>query len=285
MTSTSSLSRRAFLGLSGALPLMLRVAAAQQRQVPVGIELYSVRDSLTADLTSTVRAVAKIGYQEVEFYSPYYSWTTERATEVRKLLDDLGIRCPSTHNGAQSMSPTGIQKAIDLNQILGSRMIVVASAGKITTADGWREFGARMTEGSERLRKVGMVAGFHNHQTEWRPVDGQRPMDILAASTPKDFVLQLDVGTTVEVGVDPVAWIKANPGRIKSMHCKDWAPAPRGYEVLFGEGVAPWREIFQAAESVGGVEHYLIEQEAGPTNEQMLRAEKCLANWRKMRTA
>ena len=53
--------------------------------------------------------------------------------------------------------------------------------------------------------------------------------------------------------------------------------------MLFGEGVAPWREIFQAAESVGGVEHYLIEQEAGPTNEQMLRAERCLANWKKMR--
>jgi sugar phosphate isomerase/epimerase len=110
-------------------------------------------------------------------------------------------------------------------------------------------------------------------------------MDILAAATPKDFVLQFDVGTAVEVGVDPVAWIKANPGRIKSMHCKDWAPAPRGYAVLFGEGVTPWREIFQAAESVGGIEHYIIEQEAGPENEQLLRAEKCLANWRKMRAA
>jgi sugar phosphate isomerase/epimerase len=128
-----------------------------------------------------------------------------------------------------------------------------------------------------------MVAGFHNHQTEWRPVDGQRPMDIIAASTPKDFVLQFDVGTAVEVGVDPVAWIKANPGRIRSMHCKDWAPAPRGYAVNFGDGVAPWREIFQAAEAVGGIEHYLIEQEAGPADEQMRRAEQCLANWKKLR--
>jgi sugar phosphate isomerase/epimerase len=108
-------------------------------------------------------------------------------------------------------------------------------------------------------------------------------MDIIAASTPKDFVLQFDVGTAVEVGVDPVAWIKAHPGRIRSMHCKDWAPAPRGYEVIFGEGVVPWREIFQAAEAVGGIEHYLIEQEAGPADEQMRRAEQCLANWKKLR--
>jgi sugar phosphate isomerase/epimerase len=140
-----------------------------------------------------------------------------------------------------------------------------------------------MTAASERLRPLKMLAGFHNHQTEWRLVEGQRPMDIIAKTTPNDFVLQLDVGTAVEVGADPVAWIKAHPGRIRSMHCKDWAPAPRGYEVLFGEGSAPWKEIFQAAESVGGIEHYLIEQEAGPTDEQVVRAERCLANWKKMR--
>ena len=79
-----------------------------------------------------------------------------------------------------------------------------------------------------------------------------------------------------------MAWIKANPGRTKSVHCKDWAPG-RGYGVLFGEGVSPWPAIFAAAESVGGVQHYLIEQEEGPAGEQMLRAEKCLANWKKLK--
>jgi sugar phosphate isomerase/epimerase len=96
-------------------------------------------------------------------------------------------------------------------------------------------------------------------------------------------ILQLDVGTCVEAGADPVAWIKANPGRTKSVHCKDWAPG-RGYAVLFGEGAAPWPAIFQAAESTGGVQHYLIEQEEGPTAEQMQRAERCLANWKKLKT-
>src|SRR5215204_7421005 len=69
-------------------------------------------------------------------------------------------------------------------------------------------------------------------------------------------------------GADPVAWITANPGRIKSMHCKDWAPG-KDYGVLFGEGVSPWAKIFAAAESTGGIEYYLIEQEAGPSAEQM----------------
>ena len=63
-----------------------------------------------------------------------------------------------------------------------------------------------------------MFTGFHNHATEWRTIDGQRTMDMIAESTPKEFVLQLDIGTCVEAGADPVAWIKANPGRTKSVH-------------------------------------------------------------------
>jgi sugar phosphate isomerase/epimerase len=107
-------------------------------------------------------------------------------------------------------------------------------------------------------------------------------MDILAAATRKDVALQLDVGTCVAAGADPVAWITANPGRIKSMHCKDWAPG-KEYGVLFGEGASPWARIFAAAESTGGIEYYLIEQEQGPAEEQLKRAEGCLANWKKMR--
>jgi sugar phosphate isomerase/epimerase len=93
-------------------------------------------------------------------------------------------------------------------------------------------------------------------------------------------MLQLDVGTCVEAGSDPVAWIRANPGRIRSIHCKDWSPdAGQGYKVLFGEGVADWRGIFQAAESVGGVGYYLIEQE-GSRFSEFETARKCLQAFR-----
>jgi sugar phosphate isomerase/epimerase len=110
-------------------------------------------------------------------------------------------------------------------------------------------------------------------------------MDILAAGTPEGVTLQLDVGTCVEMGKDPVAWIKANPGRIRSIHCKDWAPGEeseeKGYRVLTAEGVAPWKEIIAAAESVGGVEYYLIEQE-GSRFPALETAQKCLATWKEL---
>ena len=142
-----------------------------------------------------------------------------------------------------------MKKAIELNQIIGSKYIIMASAGKVTGVDGWKAVGDSSRRWPSKLRPLSMATGYHNHQPEWQPVDGKRPMDVLAASTPKDLVLQFDVGTCVEVGADPVAWINANPGRIKSMHCKDWgAGQGRGYAVAFGEGDVPWKKIFDAAE-------------------------------------
>jgi len=280
MQSPTAIPRRTFLTLAGVLPFSMRASGAEKP--PVGLELYSVRDALMKDLTGTVRAVAKIGYQVVEFYSPYYSWTPQTATEVRKLMDDLGIRCPSTHNDSRAFTPDGLAKAIELNQILGSRYVVLAGPGPVTSIDGWKIVSDRLNAAADRLEVVGMHAGYHNHQLEWKPVEGQRPMDVIATRTVKDVALQLDVGTCVEVGADPVAWIESHPGRIKSLHCKDWAPG-RGYAVLFGEGASPWDRIFKAAESGGGVEYYLVEQEEGSADEQLQRAERCLANWKRLK--
>src|SRR3984893_9028722 len=97
-SGSSGVSRRAFLALSAMLPLALRSPAASS--IPVGLELYSVRAALKQDLQGTVRAVAKMGYQCVEFYAPYFDWTEAQAKETRKLLDDLGMKCYSTHHSA-----------------------------------------------------------------------------------------------------------------------------------------------------------------------------------------
>jgi len=281
MSAHESLSRRSFLAWSAAAPLALATPAG--KNLPIGLELYSVRNELAKDLPGTVTAVAKMGYQVVEFFAPYFSWTTEQAKETRKLLDDLGIRCNSTHNGMNAFTSEGLQKAIDLNGILGVKYVVLASAGRVNGLDGWKQLGDHLTQAMEKLRPAGLRAGYHNHQAEFTPVEGKRPIEVLAASTAKDFMLQLDVGTCVEMKSDPVAWIEANPGRINSLHLKDWAPgADKGYRVLFGEGEAPWQKIFAAAESVGGAEYYLIEQE-GSRFPALETAERCLANYKKMR--
>ncbi|MGC2196464.1 MAG: hypothetical protein WA628_17455, partial [Terriglobales bacterium] len=102
MTSTT-LSRRSFLALSAVLPWAWPARASTS--IPVGLELYSVRDELKRDPEGTVRAVAKIGYQCVEFFAPYFDRSESQTREMRKLLDDLGVRCFSTHNDLAYLSP------------------------------------------------------------------------------------------------------------------------------------------------------------------------------------
>jgi sugar phosphate isomerase/epimerase len=280
--SAMSLTRRSFLALSAALPWALK-ASATSSAIPVGLELYSVREELKKDPEATIRAVAKMGYQCVEFYAPYFDWSDAQAKQMRKLLDDLGIRCYSTHNDDKYFSAENINHARDLNLILGTKYMVWAYSDAKPTLDAWKTVADKLNAAAQTLEPSGLKPGYHNHDAEWRPINGVRPMEILARNTKPTIMLQLDVGTCIEGGSDPAAWIRANPGRIHSLHLKDWSSDPaKGYKVLFGEGDAKWKDIFAAAESVGGVEYYLIEQE-GSRFSELETASRCLKNYRSMR--
>lgn len=308
-TRTTQYTRRDFLVRSGtsaaliaATPLVTsgmtaafattdsREDAAQKPKArPIGIEMYAVRNEQQKDLPNTLRTLKQIGYDAVEFFAPYMSWSLPQAKDVRTMLDDLGLRCYSTHNGITSLTPgDAMTKAIELNQILGARYIVLASPPfDHGTAEEWKALCTKLVAASDLLRPHGLFAGLHNHDAEWAKLgDGQRVMELIAANTPADFMLQLDVGTCVKAGADPVAWIKANPGRIRSAHLKDWAPGTdaqeKSYRVLFGEGVAPWKQIVSALESTGGVEFYLMEQE-GSRYSEFDTARRCLASWKALR--
>ena len=274
-----TVSRRTFLAISATLPFALRTRAASS--IPVGLELYSVRKELQRDPQATVRAVAKMGYQCVEFYAPYFQWSEDETKQMRKLLDDLGIRCFSTHNDSSYMNAENIAKARDRNLILGCKYVVVASSHPQPTAlDGWKAVADELNAAAEKLDPSGLKVGYHNHEPEFRPMDGGRPMEVLAKNTKPSIMLQLDVGTCLKAGSDPVAWIRANPGRIRSLHLKEWSSDPaKGYSVLFGEGNADWKGILAAAESVGGAEYYLIEQE-GSRFSELETAQRCLQAFR-----
>jgi sugar phosphate isomerase/epimerase len=276
--TTHPLSRRSFLAFSAMLPWALKGRAA--KTIPVGLELYSVRDEFKKDPEATLRAVAQMGYQCVEFYAPYFEWSESQAKQTRKLLDDLGMKCFSTHNSYSYLSVENIGKARDLNLILGSKYVVMASSNPKPGLDGWKAVAESLNAAADQLEASGLKAGYHNHRAEFTAVEGQRPMEILAKNTKPSIILQLDVGTCLEAGSDPVAWIRANPGRIRSLHLKDWSPDPaKGYSVLFGEGSADWKNIFAAAENGGGAEYYLLEQE-GSRFSELETAQRCLKSFR-----
>ena len=277
------LSRRTFLAMSAMAPFALK--AQGKTKIPIGIEMYSVRNELKRDPEATVKAVAQMGYEGLEFYGPYFDWTEAQTKQMKKLLDDLGIRCFSTHNNEDYFSPDKIERARDMNLILGSKYMVMSSAQVTSGLDGWKAVADKLNNAAETVEPSGLKVGYHNHQPEFRPIEGKRPIEILAKNTKPSVMLQLDVGTCVEVGSDPVVWIRSNPGRIHSIHCKDWSPEQgKGYTVLFGEGSTNWKGVFTAAESVGGIEYYLVEQE-GSRFSELETAKRCLETFRSMHTA
>jgi sugar phosphate isomerase/epimerase len=221
-----------------------------------------------------------MGYEGLEFYAPYFDWSESQTRKMRQLLDDLGIRCFSTHNDSAYLKPENISRARDMNLILGSQYMVVASAQPQPGPDSWLAVADLLNSAADKLEPAGLKTGYHNHEPEFTLVNGQRPMEILAKHTKPSVMLQLDVGTCLAAGSDPVAWIQANPGRIRSLHLKDWSPDPaKGFHVLFGEGAADWKGIFAAAEATGGVEYYLLEQE-GSRFSELETARLCLQAFR-----
>src|SRR5258708_22608986 len=121
-----TLSRRSFLAFSATLPWAFSAHAA--KSIPVGLELYSIRQELKKDPEGTVRAVAQMGYQGVEFYAPYFEWSQSQTKQMPSLLADLGIRCFSTPNDSSYLSPEKAGRARDMNLILGSKYVVMASS-------------------------------------------------------------------------------------------------------------------------------------------------------------
>src|SRR5580693_8943996 len=158
----NALSRRSFLTMSALLPWALRTRGAPQ--IPVGLELFSVRNALKQDLAGTVRAVAALGYQCVEFYAPYFEWTESQTKDVRKLLDDLGVHCYSTHNDSSYLGPDKLSRARDMNLILGSKYMVMASSHEKPGLDGWKTVADSLNLAAEKLEPSGLKAGYLIYQ-------------------------------------------------------------------------------------------------------------------------
>jgi sugar phosphate isomerase/epimerase len=256
--------------------------AKEAKHIPIGLELYSVDSALQQDFTGTMRAIAAMGYECVEFIPSHFEWSTARAKEVRKLLDDLGLRCCSTRSWERSFTPENLPRSIELEQILGNKFMMLTTRKPIATLDGWKAAAETLNRTAEKLRPLRMLTGYHNHPEEFVPVGGRCAIEVLAASTGKDVKFEFDAGNCVSAGSDPVAWIEKNPHRFATLHVKDWSPEPgQGFKVLLGEGTVPWPRIFPAVERSGGVEFYLIEQE-GSRYPAMETARRSLDLYRKL---
>ncbi len=281
MTSSSELSRRTFLKLSGAALCTTEVfrafPLAAKARIPIGLQLYSVRREFGRDQAGTLSAVAKMGFEGVEF-AGYFNRT---AAELKKMLDDNGLKCCGTHLGIDMLTGENLARTVEFNQTLGNKLLICPGfpPRRTTTQQAWLENAKQFTELAEKVKPSGMRVGYHNHQAEFRPLEGKLPFDTFFGNTPKDVVMQVDVGTALEAGADLKSVFEKYPGRTASLHVKEYSKSnPKAY---VGEGDANWKEIFGILEEQGATEWYIVEYEIEgmPAMESV---DHCLKNLRKM---
>ncbi len=242
--------------------------------IPIALQLYSVRNDCAEDLPGTLEAVAQMGYEGVEF-AGYYERT---AGELRRMLDDLGLAVVGTHTGWNTIQPDRLDETIEFNQALGNDRLIVPAI-RCETKGELLAAAHRFNEVAAGLEPLGMKTGYHNHGHDFQPIEGETPWDILFSNMRPDVIMQLDTGNAFHGGADPVPFIERYPGRAETVHLKEYAES--GEKVIIGEGDVPWDRVFELCETVGGTEVYIVEQESY-AYEPLECVRKCLENLRAM---
>jgi sugar phosphate isomerase/epimerase len=250
-----------------------------KKEIPVGLQLWTVRTECAKDFPGTVAAVAKMGYEGVEF-AGYYE---RSAQDVRKMLDDNGLKCCGTHTSLDTLTGDNLAKTITFNKVIGNKYLIVPwlDPKTHTTKASWLEVAKVLDELAGKVKPEGMVVGYHAHAGDFKPIDGEKPWDILFDNTSKDVAMQIDTGNTIIGGADPIAYLKKYPGRSLTIHLKEHSATNK--KALIGEGDVKWNEIFEVCESTGGTQWYIIEEESGEYP-PLEAAEKSLKNYRKLRS-
>jgi sugar phosphate isomerase/epimerase len=218
----------------------------------ISIQLYTLRDLFEADLESTMSALADIGYRKVEMAGTY----GRGAAEFRRILDAHHLRATSSHVGIDGID---LDQAIADARTLGNRRVVHPYAAFATVAE-WTDFAARLAAAGQAFRRAGIPLGYHNHDHEFRPIDGVRPYDVITQGTSRrDVYLELDLYWAVTAEQDPVAVFGRNAGRVRQFHVKDRGSGG-GFADL-GEGTIDFPRIFRATYPLE-VEEYIVENDA-----------------------
>jgi len=279
-----STSRRTFLKTSGAVAAAALVGAgrlaAKPLSLPLGLQIYSVRNLMAKDFEGTLAKVRADGYTVLEA-AGYYDRT---AKDFRKGLDNAGVRCVSTHHGLTQLQ-TQLDQWIEYGHTIGLEYIVCSSSGGVhrdpaakgaPSLDDWRFIASEFNRIGEKVKAAGMTFGIHNHTPELALIDGVTVYDeLLRLTDPKLVVFEMDAGWVHASGHDPVTYLNKAPERFPLMHVKDMIKQPDGKELMtvIGKGSIDFHPIMHAAT---GLKYYFVEQEAyemEPIEELRLNAE------------
>ena len=268
-------TRRAFLESSALLLASMTLAPGVLRAspfgLPLGLQLYSVRDLLPKDYEGTLRQIAALGYTEVEAAGFYQ----HSAKDVKSAMQTAGLRCVSAHYPSAEMHAR-LDEIIAFHNELGAKYIICSSPGHKAGGDphepldinDWRWNADEFNKMGAKVKAAGLQFGYHNHIAEFHKQDNLVPYDELIRLTdPALVTFEMDCGWVTVGGGDPVDYLQKHATRISMLHVKDFqrsdqppslAAPPKSAEL--GRGTADYKKIFHAANKAN-IKHYFVEQE------------------------
>ena len=259
----SSVTRRDALKLGGGaaastLLLAVRTRAGTWKPIPVGTQLWCVRQQLSGDIPGTLKALGAMGYEGVELENAF----GRSGAEWKGHLDAARLKACGFHHTLAELSGEKLAASVEFNQAIGNRNLIIRSLepAVYTSADLLKKTADEVNAVAERLKPHRMRVGYHNHTTDFNRIDGEYWWNRFADLTSKDVILQFDTGNASEMeGVTPQSLLARNAGRTVTMHVKPFSRKdPNAY---LGADELDWPAILKAAEGEGGVEWYIIEYE------------------------
>lgn len=253
-----------------------------QKDLSVGLQLYTVRELMDKDLEGTLQKVADIGYKDLEsaagMKGHYYGM---KPKEFASLVEGMGMKLRSHHVLLGTQSPqeaplppdfltltNGMQQLVDMAAEAGQNYLTCAFLfpSERQKLDQYKRAAELFNKAGEACQKAGLGFAYHNHDFEFETLEGQRPYDLLLEQTDKDLVkMELDLYWATKSGNDPVALFEKHPGRFPMWHVKDMDKTEKQSFTEVGNGSIDFKRIFDKAE-VAGMEYYFVEQDQTPGN-------------------
>jgi sugar phosphate isomerase/epimerase len=254
-------SRREFMAVAATVAAL----KADPLGLPIGCQTYPVRDALGKDFDGTMKQLAAIGYRTIEMCSPpgyeragYGPLAGMKASEMKQRIRAAGLGCESCHYQFRELKEN-LEDRIAFAKELGLKQMVLSTFGvkPDATMAEWVQAAHDLNRIAGQIKKAGLQAGFHNHNFEFKQIDGVLVYDkLMSELDPKLVKMQFQV-SVISQGYNAADFMTRYPGRFCSLHLQDWS-ATEKKQVPVGQGVVDWKNVFAAAKR-GGVKNYFVE--------------------------
>lgn len=265
------MKRRTFLAKSAmavAGSTLVGSAWAKGKAKPIGLQLYTLRQVINKDVKGTLKQLADWGYKKFETYGykdgMLFGMTSK---EFNTYVKGLGVEVTSGHYGLDILRSDGWEKAVLDAKEAGQKYITVPYINAPErTMDGFKKVCADINKAAVVAKNYGVKMAYHNHDFEFKEVDGVIPFDMMMSELDSKLVsMEMDIYWVVRAGHDPVEYFKKYPGRFEQWHVKDMDKANPANNADVGTGSIDYKALFVHAKK-SGMKHYYIEQETYPVD-------------------